>query len=80
MTALECENARSAHSHMYSINVIVFRRYTVVYSAIPQVRGNCIDCIMQMNVYTLKALFKKKSLKKNLSCMVLNGISVFGKV
>ena len=37
-----------------SINVIVFRRYTVVYSAIPQVRGNCIGCkIMQMNVYTL---------------------------
>ena len=38
----------------YILSMLVFRRYTVVYSAIPQVRGNCIDCIiMQMNVYTL---------------------------
>ena len=29
------------------------------------------------NNILLKALFKKISLKKNLSCMVLNGISVF---
>ena len=55
MTALECENARSARSYIYSINVSVSSIITVVYSAIPQVRGNCIDCIifMQMNVYTL---------------------------
>ena len=41
MTALECENARSARSHILSM--LVFCRYTVVYSAIPQVRGTCID-------------------------------------
>ena len=29
--------------------------------------------------FMLKALFNNVSLKKNLSCMVLNGISVFGK-
>ena len=43
MTALECENARSARSY-YILSMLVFCRYTVVYSAIPQVRGNCIDC------------------------------------
>ena len=54
MTALECENARSARSHIYSTNVSVSSIYTVVYSAIPQVRGNCIAIVyMQMNVYTL---------------------------
>ena len=40
-------------THTYILSMLVFCRYTVVYSAIPQVRGNCIDCIMQMNVYTL---------------------------
>ena len=32
--------------------MLVFCRYTVVYSAMPQViKGNCIDCIMYIQMY-----------------------------
>ena len=55
--------ARSALSHIHRFSsMLVFCRYTVVYSAIPQViKGNCIDyvyrCILRPeNIYLSEAL------------------------
>ena len=52
MTALECENARSARSHIYSINVSVLSIYCRLERHTTSKR-KLHWLYMQMNVYTL---------------------------
>ena len=57
--------ARSTRSHIHRLfSMLVFCRYTVIYSAIPQViKGNCIDCIcIQMYFETWKNMFLRQSI------------------